>query len=120
MLSKLNLILERKYSIGVIIVVIVGGLTLYNVNQMNVQLNRLNNNIDTVASDATTEYAYNVIKSDLSKYNTESEIMDRFQLWIDQEWSAQLGAVTTLCDNDKTRLDNIVGEDLATTMCRKA
>ncbi|AUI86320.1 hypothetical protein BS333_07905 [Vibrio azureus] len=66
----------------------------------------------------STENAYNIVIQALRKKRTQQEIVQTMQYWFENEWTAQTGSVTTLCEYGRDKLRRILTEEGVTTVCR--
>ena len=66
----------------------------------------------------STENAYNIVIQALRKKRTQQEIVQTMQYWFENEWTAQTGSVTTLCEYGRDKLRKILTEEGVTTVCR--
>lgn len=71
----------------------------------------------TESHKAQTEYALNVIEYGIAGTTAESEIFDLIQIWHNDKWGAQVGGITTICESEPNRLQELVSEDLAQKIC---
>lgn len=84
----------------------------------------LSNDRDFI-NDKITENAYNIVSQSLQDTKTDPEIVAQVQDWFAQVqdwfakgWTAQTGSVTTICDNDRDKLKQILSDSAIVTICR--
>ncbi|AUG88478.1 hypothetical protein PQC39_gp114 [Vibrio phage Vp_R1] len=96
---------------GFLVLVALVGFNIYQINKINIGLTPIINR-------ATTEYAYNVISYSLRDADTEVKIINAINKWKDDGWSAQLGAMRTMCSITPDRLTGLMTPDTVTKVCR--
>ena len=77
----------------------------------------LSNDRDFI-NDKITENAYNIVSQSLQDTKTDPEIVAQVQDWFAKGWTAQTGSVTTICDNDRDKLKQILSDSAIVTICR--
>ncbi|CAH0537151.1 hypothetical protein [Vibrio marisflavi] len=78
-------------------------------------LNHSNNDTD---KHMASEYAFDVISQALSGKNSPEDQIKQIKFWQDSGWTAQTGAIKTLCNIDKERLLTLMDADDANQACR--
>ncbi|WPH64813.1 hypothetical protein [Vibrio phage vB_VpaP_SJSY21] len=96
---------------GFLVLVALVGFNIYQINKINIGLTPIINR-------ATTEYAYNVIAYSLQDADTEEKIIKTINKWKDDDWTAQLGAMRTMCSITPDRLTGLMTPDTVTKVCR--
>ncbi len=77
----------------------------------------LNNDRDFI-NDKITVNAYNIVSQSLQNKKSDQEIIEQIQFWFANDWTAQTGSVTTICDNDRDKLKQILSDSAIVTICR--
>ncbi len=82
------------------------------------QIEKIDFNLSPVIERATTEYSYNVIDYSLRDFETDTEILDEINKWKNDGWTAQIGALKTLCTVSPERLTGLMVPSTVTKVCR--
>lgn len=102
---------KKQINLGTLLILVAIG---FNYSQIH----QLQQNTQGLAKAVATEYAFDVIAYGFKGAQSDEEILKLVAQWHRDEWGAQIGALQTLCDVAPRRLDGIVGEQLATRVCR--
>lgn len=77
----------------------------------------LSNDRDFI-NDKITVNAYNIVSQSLQDKESDHEIIKQIQFWFTNDWTAQTGSVTTICNNDRDKLKQILSDSAIVTICR--
>ena len=84
------------------------------------QINEISNVLHSQQKVSSTEYAYDVLAFGLRNAPNDESIVDTVKKWKAGGWSAQMGAIRTICDNHPMRLDALMSENAKRLICRMA
>lgn len=65
-----------------------------------------------------SEYAFNVIEQGLAGKSEPQVQLDQVSKWREKGWTAQSGALKTLCNIDQKRMEVIMDEKIVEDVCR--
>ncbi len=103
--------LSENTKSGFLILAALVGFNIYQIEKIDLSLS-------PVIERATTEYSYNVIDYSLRDLETDGEILDEINKWKNDGWTAQVGALKTLCTVSPDRLTGLMVPNTITKVCR--
>lgn len=110
---------EKKVSVAFIIMALCTFSNLLLTNKAVNAVETLATKIENSELDAMLEYPMNVIEYGLQDTTSAQDVQDQITIWVQDKWGAQIGAIETVCDNDISRLHEVMSEDLSIEVCRR-
>ncbi len=77
-----------------------------------------NRNEKQYINEKITENAFNIVHQALQDKKNDAEIVAQMQEWFEKGWTAQTASITTICDNNRRKLNQILSSDSIAIVCR--
>ncbi|KHS77119.1 hypothetical protein QT13_01845 [Pectobacterium brasiliense] len=74
--------------------------------------------VDARITSAAYAYPRSVISYGLAPAKTDEAVISTVEMWKQDSWGAQIGALRVLCDNDRKFIDSLGGADTGARVCR--
>lgn len=110
---------EQKVNIGIAIMFVLTLYSNYLVIVMGNKIEDLSVKLENAELEVMLEYPMNVIEYGLQDATTDEQVQNQITTWINDKWGAQIGALETVCDNDISKLNSLMSEELAREVCRR-
>lgn len=109
---------EQKISVGIAFMLVMTIITTVTTVDTNAKLKETIAINQHEVAKATTTLSYNIIKFNLKDIQNMNDVKNEIDLWYEQKWGAQIGALQTLCDVFPSRLDSLMTEDVKVYACK--
>ncbi|AIZ01362.1 hypothetical protein CJY_0011 [Vibrio phage CJY] len=107
----------KRMGLAVLMLIVIVG---YNTYQINAVAESVKYQQDELTKMVATQYAYDVLAFGLKHTTSDGEIVETVKKWKADGWSAQMGAIRTVCSNHPARLLVLMSEDAKRLICRLA